>query len=135
MKREELKTMIKNAIQDMDVEDQVILWREYCQLTNHADDEIFSMTDLEYMVDPVFVTSSNVELIQNMIREFSDFDFDAEYFQITIYGYESLRDYEVIEEIDLNAVVDAIIDDGLDYAGTELEDIDNLWDLIKNVED
>lgn len=96
---------ILDALKEVDERDLIYAWNDYCDAANYPDDRIWSMSELDdvYGYD-AFNGMSVSEVAEQIRRDFEDFNFDADYFVITIYGYESgdsLDDFDVFNFEDL----------------------------------
>lgn len=127
---------ILEALKEVDESDLIYAWNDYCDAANYPDDRIWGMGELDdvYGYD-VFNGMSVSEVAEKIRRDFEDFDFDADYFVITIYGYESgdsLDDFDVFNFEDLADYMYRN-DDALGIS--EIQDILDEEDEIEDDED
>lgn len=97
---ENMREKLYDILNEMNDDDIVLVWNEYCYNTNYYDDNI------EYMdfLDDFFCDMSATEILEHIDRDFYVRD---KYFFSNIYGYESFNDpYEVV---DVDALADYIL--------------------------
>lgn len=127
---ENMREKLYDILNDMNDDDIVSVWNEYCENSSYFDDVI------EYMdyLDDFFCDMGATEILEHIDRDFSVRDY---YFRSTIYGFESFRDpYEVV---DVGALADYILDNEETLGSDELveffEEVEEQNDRYEELEE
>lgn len=86
---------INERLENMDTDELLAVYNEYCQRNNYYDDEIFEMCEINN-----FLSGTAEEILNGIVAD--SFNINNNYFRVTIYGIESFDypdDYIHTEDI------------------------------------
>lgn len=106
---------IKEFIEELNSDDIVYLWNEYCDKVNYYDDRIYYM----YEFDDLFYGKTPLDILDSVSSDFSSND---DYFQFNGYGYAKSFDYPE-DRIEVDEVVDFIIENDDSLENDDIRDI------------
>ena len=108
-KIEELKELLEN----LDDNDLLYVWNEYCDTSRYYDDKICEMDWLDEDLESKTAT----EILRMADK---DFDVDNKYYKYSIWGIESFDNLE--DYVDLNCLASYILDNEEDFDNDEIRE-------------
>lgn len=117
-----------DLLQEMNKPDMVELHNEWCYTTNNYDDEIFNSDRLDEICQgqDAFWVACRVY--------YGDFNPASEYIKFNGYGnFQSIYNYNVLDYIDENEIVDYILENDEDFCNNDIRYI--LDDIEEDSED
>lgn len=130
-----LEKRLTELIDDMDIKEQYILYKEYC-IGDYYDDEPFSND--EYTINELYSNLTPIDLL----NKFEGWNSSWDYFVETIYGIKEWNGIEYTSDVvdaimnNWNSYENDYIQELLDLYDCDLDDyIDNLYEVDMTKED
>jgi hypothetical protein len=114
---------ILEALKGMDDSDLIWAWNDYCD-ANRYDDQIYPMSSLDDVIGyGHFNGMSASDVIEDVKSNFEDFDTSADYFTVSIYGYESGDSLDDFGSFDIESLADYMYQNDDALGLSEIRDI------------